>query len=402
MDSAHKTYQEINEKIRKGQAVVVTAEEMVGIVRRKGPARAAREVDVVTTGTFAPMCSSGVFINFGHTKPPIKASKAWLNDVPAYGGLAAVDLYLGATEPTFDDPLNKIRPGTFEYGGGHVIHDLVSGKPVRLRAEAYGTDCYPNRKVEKTVTLAELPYAVLCNPRNAYQNYNCAVNLSEKTLYTYMGTLKPRIGNANYSTSGQLSPLLNDPYYRTLGLGTRIFLGGAHGFIAWPGSQHNPDVPRLSNGVPRSPAGTLMVVGDLKQMLPRWLIGVSMQGYGCSLAVGLGIPIPVLDEEMAIFTGVSDDDIVTQVKDYSGSRPESLCEVSYAALRSGAITIEGKQVPTVPLSSYVRAREIAGILKEWIQKGTFLLGEPQHLLPTVARPEKESQPPQPAEPDNFA
>ena len=399
MGAVQKTYQEINEKIRKGQAVVVTAEEMVGIVKRKGPARAARDVDVVTTGTFAPMCSSGAFINFGHTQPPIRASKVWLNDVPAYGGLAAVDLYLGATETAFDDPLNKVRPGTFEYGGGHVIHDLVSGKPVRLRAEGYGTDCYPNRRVEKTVTLADLPYAVLCNPRNAYQNYNCAVNLSDKTLYTYMGTLKPRVGNANYSTSGQLSPLLNDPYYRTLGLGTRIFLGGAQGYIAWPGSQHNPNAPRLSNGVPRSPAGTLMVIGDLKQMLPRWLIGVSMQGYGCSLSVGLGIPIPVLDEEMAFFTGISDEDIVTQVKDYSGSRPDSMGEVTYAQLRSGTITIEEKEIPTVPLSSYVRAREIAGILKEWIQKGSFFLGEPQHLLPTAARPEPEALPSGPAIPD---
>lgn len=395
MGAVHKSYQEINEKIRKGQAVVVTAEEMVGIVKSKGPAQAAREVDVVTTGTFAPMCSSGVFINFGHTQPPIKASKVWLNDVPAYGGLAAVDVYLGATEPTFDDPLNKLRPGSFDYGGGHVIHDLVSGRSIRLRAEAYGTDCYPNRRVELTVTLEDLPYAVLCNPRNAYQNYNCAVNLSQKTIYTYMGTLKPRMGNANYSTSGQLSPLLNDPYYRTIGLGTRIFLGGAHGYVVWHGSQHNPNVARLPNGVPRAPAGTLMVLGDLKQMLPRWLMGSSLQGYGCSLAVGLGVPIPILDEDMAAFTGVSDAEIVTQVKDYSFTRPEPLCEVNYAQLRSGSILVEGKEVPTVPLSSTVRAREIAQILKGWIEKGDFLLGEPQQLIPSVPGDKKpvHSSPP---------
>ena len=390
MGSVRKTYQEINEKIKQGKAVVVTAEEMVGIVKEKGARQAAQEVDVVTTGTFAPMCSSGVFINFGHTDPPIKAGKVWLNDVPAYGGVAAVDLYLGATEPAFDDPLNKIRPGTFEYGGGHVIHDLVSGKPVRLRAEAYGTDCYPNRRVEMTVTLNDLPYAVLCNPRNAYQNYNCAVNLSAKTIYTYMGTLKPRMGNANYSTSGQLSPLLNDPYYRTTGLGTRIFLGGAEGFVVWHGSQHNPSVRRLPNGVPRAPAGTLMVLGDLKAMLPRWLMGVSMQGYGCSLAVGIGVPIPILDEEMAAYTGISDEDIVTQVKDYSFTQSEPLCEVSYAELRSGTITVNGKEVTTVPLSSYVRAKEIAGILKEWIRSGSFLLGEPQHFFPSV-QPDKPEQ-----------
>jgi len=392
MGSIRKSYQEINEKIRKKQAVVVTAEEMIAIVKQRGTRQAARDVDVVTTGTFAPMCSSGVFINFGHTNPPIKASTVWLNDVPAYGGLAAVDLYLGATEPAFDDPLNKIRPGTFEYGGGHVIHDLVSGKPVRLRAEAYGTDCYPNRRVEMTVTLKDLPYAVLCNPRNAYQNYNCAVNLSNKTIYTYMGALKPRMGNANYSTSGQLSPLLNDPYFRTLGLGTRIFLGGAQGYIVWHGSQHNASVRRLPNGVPRAPAGTLMVLGDLKEMSPRWLIGVSMQGYGCSLALGLGVPIPMLNEEMAAFAGVSDEDIVTQVKDYSFTQSEPLCEVTYSQLRSGTIMVQDKAVPTVPLSSYVRAKEIADILKNWIQDGLFLLGEPQHLLPSVSpqKPDPEA------------
>ncbi|SFM89678.1 homocysteine biosynthesis protein [Thermodesulforhabdus norvegica] len=376
-----KTYEEINEKIKSGKVVVVTAEEMTRIVREKGEKRAAEEVDVVTTGTFAPMCSSGVFINFGHTKPPIKAHRVLLNNVPAYAGLAAVDIYLGATEPALEDPLNKIHPGLFEYGGGHVIHDLVSGKPVVLKAEAYGTDCYPNRYVEKTVYLKDLPNAVLCNPRNAYQNYNCAVNLSRKTLYTYMGVLKPKLGNANYSTSGALSPLLNDPYYRTIGMGTRIFLGGGIGYVVWHGTQHNPNVPRNDRGIPRGPAGTLMVLGDLKQMQPRWLVGVSILGYGCSLAVGIGIPIPVLDEEMAYYTGVSDEDIVTQVKDYSFTESEPLGEVSYAELKKGVIRIRGKEVPTVPLSSYLRAREIAEILKNWIKSGSFLLGKPQEYLP---------------------
>lgn len=388
MGTVRKTYQEINEKIRKGQAVVVTAEDMIGIVKKKGPAKAAKEVDVVTTGTFAPMCSSGAFINFGHTTPPIKAGKVWLNDVPTCGGLAAVDLYIGATELAVEDPLNKIYPGAFEYGGGHVLHDLVSGKPVRLRAEGYGTDCYPNRQFEKTFTLKDLPYAVLCNPRNCYQNYNCAVNLSKKTIHTYMGTLKPSLGNANYCSAGQLSPLLNDPYYRTLGLGTRIFLGGAQGFITWHGSQHKPEAARLANGTPRVPAGTLMLMGELKEMNPRWIIGASIQGYGVSLALGVGIPIPILDEEMALFTAVSDTDIVTQVKDYSFTNPDSLGEVTYAELRSGSITVEGREVPTVPLSSYVRAKEIANILKEWIEKGEFQIGEPQKFLPSVPRAEQ--------------
>ena len=381
----NKTIHQINARIRSGKVVVVTAEEIIDIVKNEGPEEAARHVDVVTTGTFAPMCSSGAFINFGHSTPPIKASRVWLNRVPAYGGLAAVDCYIGATEPAEDDPLNKVYPGEFNYGGGHVIQDLVDAKTVHLRAEAYGTDCYPNRRVEKEVTLKTLPQATLCNPRNAYQNYNCAVNLTNKTVYTYMGTLKPRAANANYCSAGQLSPLFNDPYYRTIGLGTRIFLGGGVGYVTWHGTQHNPAVERTPQGLPLRPAGTLWVMGDLKQMSSAFLVGVGIQGYGCSLAVGLGVPIPLLNEEIAAQTGICDEEIFTQVIDYGNDYPQgvgrSLAQVSYAELKSGVISFQGRRVPTVPLSSVVKAREIAATLKTWIAKGRFLLGEPQFTLP---------------------
>jgi uncharacterized protein (DUF39 family) len=386
---AARTIQEINRKIRQGNVVVITADEMTDLVKRKGPKKAAREIDVVTTGTFAPMCSSGAFLNFGHTKPAIKASRVWLNGVPAYAGFAAVDIYLGATEPAEDDPLNRVHPGHFKYGGGHVIQDLVAGKKVELKATAYGTDCYPNRLVKKKTALEDFPYAALLNPRNGYQNYNCAVNLSKKTKYTYMGVLKPNAGNANYSTSGQLSPLFNDPYYLTMGLGTRIFLGGAKGYIIGPGTQHNPHVKRGGNGVPLTPAGTLMTMGNLKEMNPKWVAGASMLGYGCSLMVGLGVPIPILNEDLARFTGVSDEEIYTQMidygKDYPKGEAKSLGQISYAELKSGNKRNKDQDVPTVPLSSYVRALEIAQILKAWIEAGAFTLAEPQEMLPTAER-----------------
>jgi L-aspartate semialdehyde sulfurtransferase len=382
-----KTLQEINAKIQSGDVVVVTAEEIIDIVKSEGPAEAARRVDVVTTGTFAPMCSSGAFINFGHSSPTIKASRVWLNRVPAYAGLAAVDCYIGVTEVVEDDPLNKVYPGEFSYGGGHVIQDLVDGKAVHLVAEAYGTDCYPNRRVEKEVTLRTLPQATLCNPRNGYQNYNCAVNLSNRTVYTYMGALKPGAGNANYCSAGQLSPLFNDPYYKTIGIGTRIFLGGGVGYVTWHGTQHNPAVPRTDRGVPVRAAGTLWVMGDLKQMNSSYLVGVGIQGYGCSLAVGLGIPIPLLNEEIAAFAGISDEELFTQIIDYGRDYPsgeaKSLGQVSYAELKSGTIRFQGKQVPTVPLSSMVKARAIAETLKTWIRQGQFLLSEPQFTLPAA-------------------
>lgn len=380
-----RTYEEINAKIRAGEAVVVTAEEVISMVREKGIAETAAAVDVVTTGTFGPMCSSGVFLNLGHTKPRMRMSSVFLNGVEAYAGVAAVDVYLGATQLPETDPANKAFPGEFNYGGGHVIEELVEGREVLLEAFSYGTDCYPRKKLEKMISLKDIPQAILFNPRNAYQNYNVAVNLSERTLYTYMGILKPHMGNANYSTSGQLSPLFNDPFYRTIGMGTKIFLGGGVGYVSWYGTQHHPDVPRGENGVPLSPAGTLAVIGDLKQMSSRWLRGVSFLGYGVSLMVGIGIPIPVLDEEVLKYTAVSDEEIFAPIVDYSEAYPQMLGEtlgrVSYAQLKSGEIIIGDKTVPTAPLSSYYGARQIAAILKEWIMKGEFLLTKPVFTLP---------------------
>lgn len=380
-----KTIAEINEKIRQGKAVVVTAEEIIGIARDRGVSRAASEVDVVTTGTFGTMCSSGAYFNIGHSNPRMNISRAYLNDVPAYAGIAAVDLFLGATAIPDDDPRNRIHPGQFNYGGGHVIEELVAGKDVRLTATAYGTDCYPRKRLESWINIRDLNQAVLFDVRNSYQNYNVAVNLSDKTIYTYMGMLKPNLGNATYSSAGQLSPLFNDPYYRTIGIGTRIFLGGGTGFIAWQGTQHNPTSDRTENGVPRTGAGTLAVIGDLKEMSPHWLVGTSVQGYGCSLTVGVGIPIPVLSEEILRYTAVTDDDILAPVIDYSDAypnrKPDVLAEVSYAQLRSGKIRVKGKDVPTASLSSYPRAVEIAGLLKEWIQSGRFLLTEAVEPLP---------------------
>jgi uncharacterized protein (DUF39 family) len=384
-EKIEKTYAEINARIKSGEAVVVTAEEMVDIVRENGAEAAARKVDVVTTGTFAPMCSSGMFFNFGQMTPTIKAAKVWLNKVPAYGGLAAVDAYLGVTEPAEDDPLNKIYPGAFSYGGGHVIEDLLRGKKLLLEAKAYGTDCYAAKKMKKEVGLEDLPHALLCNPRNGYQNYNCAINLSEKAVYTYMGMLKPGGKNATYCSAGELSPLMNDPLYQTVGVGTRIFLGGGIGYVTWHGTQHNPGASRGENGVPLTPAGTLMVQGDLKQMSADWLRGVAIRGYGCSLTVGLGIPIPILNREMASYTGVSDEQLFTQVvdygNDYTNGIGRSYGKVSYAELKAGEIEVNGKKVVTVPLSSMVKAREIATTLKNWIQCGDFFLSEPAETLP---------------------
>jgi L-aspartate semialdehyde sulfurtransferase len=384
----NRTIEEINEKIKVGKAVVFTAEEIIEVVKDKGVEEAARQVDVVTTGTFGPMCSSGAFLNVGHPQPRIKLNEVTLNGVPAYAGIAAVDLYIGAAALPVYDPANHNHPGDFSYGGSHVIEDLVAGKEIHLEASSYGTDCYPRKRIETTFRLEEINEATLYNPRNAYQNYNVAVNLGQKTIYTYMGVLKPNIGNANYSSAGQLSPLFNDPLLKTIGIGTRIFLGGGIGYVAWHGTQHNPSAERLKNGTPKSPAATLALIGDLKQMQPRWLRGLSYLGYGATLQVGLGIPIPILNEEIMGYCAVRDEDLFAPVVDYYSAYPNresgNLGHVSYAELKSGSIKLNGKEIPTASLSSYAGAREIADTLKNWIKAGSFSLTTPAAGLPSAA------------------
>ena len=290
-----RSVEEINNKIRKGDAFIVTADEMVRFIEEKGVEAAASEVDVVTTGTFGAMCSSGAVINLGHADPPIKIQTAWMNDVKVSHPGAAVDLYIGATH------MSETRP--FEYGGGHVIEDLIRGSEIELRATAYGTDCYPRTRVQTTVTKEDLNQFVLLNFRNGYQRYACATNSRDEIIYTYMGKLLPRFQNATFSGSGCLNPLMKDPSYETIGIGTRIFLGGAQGYVIGEGTQHNP----------RNNFGTIMVKGDCKKMSSDFIRGASFTKYGTTLYVGIGIPIPILNRELAVMTGVGDDRIFTDI-----------------------------------------------------------------------------------------
>lgn len=382
-----RTIEEINRKIKSGKVVVATAEEVVELVRDKGVKQAAKEVDVVTTGTFGPMCSSGMYFNIRQSTPKIKCGggRVWIDGVRAYAGFAAADLMLGVGSLPDTDPRNAVYPGLFKHGGAHVIEKLLAGEKVKLEVKAYGTDCYPRKEYNTELGLEDMAMATLFNLRNSYQLYNVGVNLGEKTIYTYMGVLKPRLGNANFATAGALSPLLNDPKLRTVGIGTRIFLGGGEGYVAWPGTQHVPDPERDEKDLPISPSATLALIGDLKQMRPGYLRAASIAGYGVSMAVGLGIPIPVLDEQVMAHCAVSDADIYYPVVDYNEAypmaRPGDLGRVSMAQLMSGKIEVDGKKVSTGCMCSRVLSRKIAVELKESISSGKFTLTQAVAPLP---------------------
>jgi len=370
--SKKRSIEEINDKIRNGKAVVLTAEQVSAMGKEMTHAEIAQKVDVVTTATFGPMCSSGAFINFGHPNPPIRMEKITLNNVPAYGGIAAVDAYIGATETAMPHDT---------YGGAHVIEDLIAGRDVLLQASAKGTDCYPRTEIKTLINKSSINEFIMFNPRNAYQNYNVAVNSTPKLKFTYMGTLLPVFGNANFSTSGELSPLLNDPELRTIGIGTRIILGGAIGYVAWNGTQFNTGKPLNEHGIPVGNAATLALIGDAKQMIPGFIKAAYFEKYGVSLYVGIGIPVPVLDEEMARSLSIRNSQIETNIIDYGSGNFEILGRTDYETLFSGEIVLSGKKIRTAPLSSVKVAREIAGFLKKEITEGRFLLTEPVALFP---------------------
>lgn len=197
-----------------------------------------------------------------------------------------------------------------------------------------------------------------------------------------MGSLLPNLRNANYSTSGELSPLLNDPEFRTIGLGTRIFLGGTEGYVAWPGTQFNTSKPKNEYGVPVSNSATIAVIGDLKKMSSEYLQAAYYEKYGVSLFVGIGIPIPVLDEDMAHRVSIRNDQIETTVLDYGTVGTPALGRVTYEELRSGSIKIQGKKIRTAPVSSLAKARKIANLLREQIQKGEFEIVKPVMQFPS--------------------
>jgi L-aspartate semialdehyde sulfurtransferase len=382
-----KSYEEINAKIESKKAVVLTAEEIIGYVEKKGLAAAAREVDVVTTATFGPMCSSGCFLNFGHSKPRIRMTQAWIDEVEAYCGIAAVDVYLGATQLGRHDPANLAYPGEFRFGGGHVIEKLVRGERLELHAQSYGTDEYPLRELRTSFDIGDLNQAIMVNPRNCYQNYNVATNLSDRPLHTYLGLLKPRMQNLTYSSAGQLSPLLNDPLYQTIGVGTSVWLAGSRGHVYAEGTQHAPTCERGDNDVPTEGAGTLALTADMKHMSAKFVRGVSLVGYGVSLALGVGVPIPILDEAVLARTTVRDRDIYAPVIDYSADYPNRtgkvLARLSYEQLKRGEAIVMGKAVEVGSLSSYPLALEIAHLLADEIRSGKFLLSRPSAPLPRV-------------------
>jgi CBS domain-containing protein len=138
-----------------------------------------------------------------------------------------------------------------------------------------------------------------------------------------------------------------------------------------------------------------MVRGDAKKMNSEFLRGATFTRYGPTLYVGLGIPIPILNEGLARKTAIHDEEIFTNVVDYGVPRRDrpKLAKVSYKELKSGSITVGDRKIRVSSLSSLKTARKISATLKAWIEDGQFFLTAPVERLPqdSAFKPMKQTE-----------
>jgi uncharacterized protein (DUF39 family) len=152
----------------------------------------------------------------------------------------------------------------------------------------------------------------------------------------------------------------------------------------WPGTQYNTSKPVNTHGIPVGNARTIAVIGNLKEMSPDFLQAAYIDKYGTTLFMGIAIPIPVLDEDIARRVTIRDDQIETAILDYGSPGTPRLGQTTYAQLRSGHITVEGKKVRTAPVASLAKARQLADLLRQQLLAGTFEITRPVEMFPAQA------------------
>lgn len=304
-----KSIAQINERIRRGDAVVLTAQEVREVVT-SGQDLTLKDVDVVTTATRAIMSGTYAVMSFPIGEPCLftRAEQAWINGVPAGIGpcpnerLGIIDLMVFGTSHS------KNRPG---YGGGHLFRDLVDGSDVQVEVETQG-----GKSFTKEIGLKDIPYARIFSTRNAFRNYVAFVNPGNAPLPTIFSALAfpPNLTCATVSGCGQLNPIQNDPKLETIGIGTRVLINGAQGFVIGTGSRSMASRPNL------------LGLADMHLMNPEYMGGfVTSAGPEC---IGSwAVPVPVLSENILENIKKMDKDIRLPIMDVNAR--QAICETSY-------------------------------------------------------------------------
>lgn len=368
MDSMIRTYEEINEKIQSSKANVISVFEAKSVIKDKGIKYFLSNFDVVTCASFEMNTNASLYMSFGQTDPLIYFSEAYLNNVPAYP-TGPTDLILSCVAFSKDKP---------EYGGAHIIEELVGGKDIHLKAAGKNLQVFPNKDFETWFKLDDLNCVNLFLNQAINQNDIVAANSGDVDISSHMGTLIAHLENSTYNSSSFLNPLINDPLCKTIGVGTRIWIAGGVGYVTGYGTNHNPAQRKNDSGVPVGNAVTLSAIGDLRGMQKKWIRGGYLKSFSPVLYVGVGVPIPVLDEEIANSLAITDERIHTTMFDFSIPRRTKpiLGQCTYSELRTSTVSINKKPTLSAPLSSMSGAIEICNLTKESILNKTLFLSKP--------------------------
>ncbi|MGB8232774.1 MAG: methanogenesis marker 16 metalloprotein [Methanobacterium sp.] len=295
-----RSIEEINHKIKKGNATVLTAEE-VSILVREGNTPKAEDVDVVTTGTCGIMSGTAAILHVPVANPGSfkKAKNIFLNGVPGFPGpcpnewLGSVDMIVyGTAHSIYDD----------NYGGGFLFKDLVAGKEIEVEMES--TD---GEIIKSKTNIDEIGTAQMIGTRMAFKNYNSFTNPSKELVSSIFHAIDmdgPFIG-LSVSGCGQLNPLQNDPLMKTICSGSKVLLNGSEGIVIGQGTRSSDEKPNL------------MITADMTKMDPHYLGGFKT-GAGPEIFDSVAAAIPILNDDIMKQTFVQNKDIKLPVADIRG------------------------------------------------------------------------------------
>lgn len=303
------TIREINERLKKGEAVVMTAAAFKQEVRR-GHAFQVGEVDVVTCATRSIMSGTAAMFVVPVSGPGVfaRAKRIWLNGVPGEPGpapnerLGVVDVLIQGTAHSEVDPSG--------YGGGHLFRDMLEGKEIHAEVESVEGKFFASR-----FTLGDLEFARYYTFRNSFRNYSAFGNIKNMDAYRenprsiFAHRFFPQGMGVSFSGGGELSPLENDRALRTLRVGTKVLVNRAPGVIVGCGTRAKPEKANLS------------LVADMFAMDPEFLGGFKTS-YGPEITNSVAVPIPLLDQELIDgLAGALDEKIPLPVADLGDRIP---------------------------------------------------------------------------------
>jgi L-aspartate semialdehyde sulfurtransferase len=310
-----KSIQEINQKIKEGEATVLTAEEVTNLVM-DGEEPTAEDIDVVTTGTCGIMSGTAAIFHIPVSDPGSfkKAKNILLNGVPGFPGpcpnewLGSVDLIMYGTAHSIQDP---------QYGGGFLFKDLVSGEKIEIEVEDY----YGNI-IKSTATLEEFGTAKMVGTRFAFKNYTAFINPTSEPISSIFNAvdMDGPFKGISFSGCGELNPLQNDPQLKSFRQGSKLLINDSEGLFIGSGTRSSPEKPNM------------MITADMKEMDPHYMGGFRT-GAGPEVYNSVATAIPILDDEILRMTFIKNEDILLPIADIRG-RHSVLSQTTYEVWRN--------------------------------------------------------------------